>query len=683
MTAPVVRPGRRRTSIGAKVSAVVAGLVVVLLVSNGVLLAQLSSVSATYDRLLATEVSQAETARKMQVEFKKQVQEWKNILLRGANPQDRKDYTGKFRAEYGTVQRLADQLVSAVDDPQALADLKQFREQHVALQRNYEKALAGFVASDGQAFHTADAFVRGQDRPPTDLLDAVVDRLQADVEARVAVQKVAVADRRQFLLGVGAVGVVVLLALLAVVVTRIVRPVRRLTLAAHQAAQERMPAAVTQIAAMTADAVPPQLDPFTVETSDELADLAAALTTMQESTLRLAVEQRRRERETADMLLNLGRRNQALLARVLSYVTDLERVEKDPDVMAALFRIDHATTRVRRNAASMLVLAGAAPSPTRAQMIPVADIVRASLSEIEDYVRVDLYHVEDAAVLGSAATDLTHLLAELLENATHFSPPTSRISVIGQRISQGYRVRVIDQGIGMTRDELDAANARITQAADGPSDARLLGLYVVGRLAARTDVTVRLEASAGNGITASVVVPPASVVTTHPSDYPPDYPTTHPTGYPVGQTQPAVGALTAAATSSPSNPMTPNGTVSSSAYGSGPAYGSSWPGDDGRGGGRDVGTPTSASMVVDVTPYDTFGGTVGSTVAGTAVPVRVRGSRLSGLGFDEDDEHVAFDEPTTASSERLRAFQLDVDTARRTLDDEPPTTRTNQWTTGQ
>lgn len=647
----------RRTSIATKVAGVVVGLVLVLLGTNVFLLLQLRSVSVTYDRVLQQEIAEAQLAREMQVDFKKQVQEWKNVLLRGSDPEDLDTYRTNFEAQYRTVRAQSDTLVQRVTDEQARAALLRFRTEHERLQTNYEAALSGFTASDGRAFRAADAAVRGQDREPTDLLDGVVERLQAVVDARVAAQKADVAQRQQLLAVVGAAGVLALLVLLAVVVSRIVRPVRRLTAAARTTAQDRMPSTMARIAGLAADEQAPRLAPFVAGTTDELADLAGALTTMQDAVVDLAVEQRRRERETAEMLLNLGRRNQALLARVLSQLTELEREEQDPEVMAALFRIDHATTRVRRNAASMLVLAGAPPAPGRVQAVAVADVVRAAMSEIEDYIRVDLYHVQDATVLGSSATDLTHLLAELLENATHFSPPHTRVTVVGQMVGDGYRIRVLDQGIGMTREELDEANRRIEASDAGPGDARLLGLHVVGRLAARNRFAVRLEASADRGVTATVNLPPDVVAGL--------------TGRVPGQAEPV------AAESSAASRATRHTVVDVTAYDSpvpGPGRGDAGP--------YEPAVPAVASYPVGVVHEPSYAAPVlaavpdrPATEAGrlepAAVPVRVRGAGLARLGLGDDGRERAFAEAPVDSSVRLQAFQRDVDAARRALADTP------------
>lgn len=695
-------------TIASKITAVVGGLLVVLVVSSGILLEQLNTTSAHYDTVLSGQVRQVLLARKVQVEFKKQVQEWKDILLRGQNPTDRATYTTNFRDEYTYVNGLTDQLVRQVTDPEVLADVNRFRQDHVALQASYEKALTAFVATGGIDPRVADTQVRGLDRPVTDVIEEVATDLQGAVDKAVAQQKAESADRQRLLLILGLVFTAALAAGLVVVVRRIVLPIRRLTDSAYLAASETLPLAVKEITTSTESTVNPDLPRFPVETHDELADLAVAMNSMQDKALDLAKEQHRREREIAAMLLNLGRRNQALLARVLNYITDLERIEQDPDVVSELFRIDHATTRIRRNAASMLVLAGAQPAPSRAQAVPVDDVMRAALSEIEDYIRVDLHHIEETSIVGGAAADLTHLLAELMENATNFSPPTTRVTVVGQRVANGYRIRVIDQGVGMTREELEIANRRVTDAAVGRSDARLLGLHVVGRLADRHGLQVELEASAGLGITATVVVPlstlatgpevrrpapvlagagggsaetaralataaaaPASLqaaMTTLPPAMPPSGP--------IVIEQPAANGSAPAAAVSPTAlpPALPPLPVPSSNGGLPPTSPST------SGAPRPVVVPltsdpeVTAPIVIDLTdrarrepqpPATPPGGTTG------AVPTRVRGTSLAKLGFMEEGTDVAFAAPTGLSSERLRSFQLDVEAARRAAADEP------------
>lgn len=500
--------------IGAKISAVVAGLLVLLVVAVLLLLQQVAATSAAYGRLVADEVADARLAQEVRLAHEEQGRAWQDLLL-AADPQALTARTATLRARAARADALAASLAGRVEDPLARADLEAARAARAELVQAYDRELVVLVrtaARDVRAADEADAAVRGPDVRAAERLAAGTARLETVVGERTAARDAAVARQRQLVVLLGGVGVVALLLLLVVFVVRVVRPIRTVTAAAVEIARERLPEAVRRIAASEDGDPPPVLEPVTVATGDELADLAAALTGLQDAAVGLAVEQHRRERESADMLLNLGRRNQALLTRVQAHVTDLERVTQDPAVMAAAFRIDRSTARVRRNAASILVLAGAPPAPSRAQPVPLTEVVRAALAEIEEGVRVELHHLEEAAVPGAVAPDLAHLLAELLENATTFSSPVSRVVVGGVRVPEGYRLRVVDQGIGMTRDELDLANSRIRRVGGQVGAARLLGLHVVGRLAARHDVEVVLEASAGHGITASVLVPQACLV---------------------------------------------------------------------------------------------------------------------------------------------------------------------------
>ena len=176
----------------------------------------------------------------------------------------------------------------------------------------------------------------------------------------------------------------------------------------------------------------PTVDPVVVNTRDEVADVADALNTVQDTALDLAVEQAVLRRNIADTFVNLGRRNQNLLGRQLDFITELETNETDPDTLANLFRLDHLATRMRRNAESLLVLAGIEPPRKWAAPVRLTDVIRAALGEVEDYQRVTVRGVEPATILGSAAADLAHLLAELIENALVFSPPDQTVDIRGR-----------------------------------------------------------------------------------------------------------------------------------------------------------------------------------------------------------------------------------------------------------
>jgi anti-sigma regulatory factor (Ser/Thr protein kinase) len=655
---------RWRPTIGLKLGLLTGALVAVLVISSGVLIGQVAGTAAQYDAILATEVHQGLLARRMQVEFKTQVQDWKDILLRGSNPPDMAEYTAGFDQESHTVAVLYGQLMASSPSPELKAGLEQFHQLLLQADAGYAKALPGFVASGGVDFKAADRQVRGIDRPVSAQLDTSVAALETRIAAKVSGQNAATAAGQRTTLICAAGLLIALVLALAFALLRIVRPIRKLTREAFRSASDRLPGAIAAVRAMAPGAQPPTLPPFRVDTQDELRDLGEALTTLQDSALALAAQQHRTERETADMLINLGRRNQNLLGRMLSYVTALERREQDPEILSQLFQLDHATTRIRRNAESMLVLAGAQQTRTWSRPVPCIDVVRGALSEIEEYVRVDLHHIEDGAVTGTAVADVVHLIAELVENATHFSPPNTQVTVIGQRIRDGYRLRVIDQGVGMTRRELDQANQRIASVEGGWSDARLLGLYVVGRLARRRSIGVSLEPSAGRGITATVLLPIellASVVEA---------------GSPgaalsraTGRREPAP-ALWSGGVPDHSGPVIDLAAFDDT-VGSGVPAGvpSQWSTDLWSPAGPPMRPATFAPPAALAAPALPAPAAAPASPA-AVIPRRVRGAQLPDLGPDADLVPAGSDPPAVEpESQRwqLRSFQLDVAAARRAL----------------
>ncbi|HET6951161.1 MAG TPA: ATP-binding protein [Acidimicrobiales bacterium] len=323
----------------------------------------------------------------------------------------------------------------------------------------------------------------------------------------------AAASRRQQLFVTMALLVVGAASLLAWWVSRsITRPLRSLTQQAKAMAEQRLPEAVRGIleTPLGEDVTVQAVDPIELNTRDEVADVADALNTVQETAVDLAVEQAVLRRNISDSFVNLGRRNQNLLGRQLDFITELESNEADPDVLANLFRLDHLATRMRRNAESLLVLAGIEPPRKWAAPVQLIDVIRAALGEVEGYQRVSVRGVEPATVLGSAAADLAHLLAELVENALVFSPPDRTVDVRGRSRPDGYTLAVIDAGLGMPREDLATANRRLAGAESftiAPS--KYLGHYVAGNLAARHGIGVHLEGGPGGGVTAIIDVPPS------------------------------------------------------------------------------------------------------------------------------------------------------------------------------
>ncbi|MFI8236360.1 nitrate- and nitrite sensing domain-containing protein [Streptomyces sp. NPDC085866] len=243
---------------------------------------------------------------------------------------------------------------------------------------------------------------------------------------------------------------------------------------------------------------------------DETGQVAEALTTVHRAALHAAVERAELASGISGVFVNLARRSQVLVHRQLSLLDSMERRSDDPDELSDLFRLDHLTTRMRRHAESLIILSGAAPGRAWRMPVSLTNVVRAAVSEIEDYARVEVRQLPEASVIGAAVADVTHLLAELVENAAQFSPPHTRVRVTGEPVGNGYALEVEDRGLGMGADTLAEANRRIEQSeALDLFDSDRLGLFVVSRLAARHGIKVHLRTSPYGGTTAVVLVPTA------------------------------------------------------------------------------------------------------------------------------------------------------------------------------
>jgi signal transduction histidine kinase len=303
------------------------------------------------------------------------------------------------------------------------------------------------------------------------------------------------------ILGLTLAGLMLAAITLATVVARaIVRPIFELSSAANDVA-----GALTEA---DLDAETPELEPLELDSSPELNVAADSFNTMIATTLDLVDRQARMRRNLSEIFQNLGRRNHGLLNRSLQVITQLERDETDPETLEQLFRLDHLATRLRRNAENLLILAGSQSARSVERQSAMADIVRSALSEIEEYTRVDRPELEAVAVKAGAVTDTTHLIAELLENATSFSPPGGKVRVHGAFVEDGYVVTIVDEGLGMRADVLADANQRIEKLARlDLTPTRTLGLYVVGRLADRHGIRVRLLEGSLRGTVAKVTIP--------------------------------------------------------------------------------------------------------------------------------------------------------------------------------
>ncbi|MFE3288540.1 ATP-binding protein, partial [Streptomyces sp. NPDC059233] len=241
---------------------------------------------------------------------------------------------------------------------------------------------------------------------------------------------------------------------------------------------------------------------------DEITQVGEALATVHRAALSAAVERAELAGSVSGVFVNLARRSQVLVHKQLTLLDSMERRADDPNELGDLFRLDHLTTRMRRHAESLIILSGAAPGRAWRLPVPLTNVVRAAVSEIEDYPRIEVRQFAEAAVVGGAVADLTHLLAELIENAAQFSPPHTKVRVSGEPVGAGYVLEVEDRGLGMGRESLSEANRRIEQSeALDLFDSDRLGLFVVSRLSARHGVKVHLRTSPYGGTTAVVLLP--------------------------------------------------------------------------------------------------------------------------------------------------------------------------------
>ena len=309
--------------------------------------------------------------------------------------------------------------------------------------------------------------------------------------------------------------VLILAAGLSLLVARsMLRPLRVLEASAKDLAQNRLPGVVAKLQRSTGEApdLSHELEPIRVPSRDEVGEVAAAFNSVNQVAVRVAAEQAALRLSIGDIFLNLARRSQALIDRQLELIDELEE-EADSSTLSSLFQLDHLATRMRRNAENLIVLSGAEPPRRWTEPIPLGEVARGAIAEVEDYQRVALVPMEEVAVPGHAVADIIHLLSELIENATSFSPPGTVVRVGGQPAATGYIVEVEDRGLGMSDEELQEANERL---ANPPTIdfavSRMLGLFVVGRLARRYNIRVQLRHSTYGGITALVMLPSSVVL---------------------------------------------------------------------------------------------------------------------------------------------------------------------------
>ena len=297
--------------------------------------------------------------------------------------------------------------------------------------------------------------------------------------------------------------------LVGILVTRaLLRPLSVLKRTALDVADRRLPEAMARI--RDGEAPEAVIEPVPVGTHEEIGQVARAFDEVHSQAVRLASEQAELRANVNDIFVNLSRRTQGLVERQLKLIDRLESSEQDPQQLNNLFQLDHLATRMRRNSENLLVLAGNDPTNRSGRPVRLIDVLRAAVSEVEQYQRLVLQQPPAVLVLGRAANDLVHLLAELLDNATQFSPPESHVMVSSDVTADGaVTIEVADRGVGMTDEELSEANQRLaSHVVVDASVSRRMGLFVVGRLAGRHGIEVELRrGDAGVGIWAIVVMP--------------------------------------------------------------------------------------------------------------------------------------------------------------------------------
>ncbi|MFE2357778.1 nitrate- and nitrite sensing domain-containing protein [Streptomyces parvulus] len=338
-----------------------------------------------------------------------------------------------------------------------------------------------------------------------DLDDQAADRYQDRVDpvARNVIAKVVVA---------GALGLIALLysLFLSVRVGRsLIRDLKQLRLEAHEASGVRLPSVMRRLSAGEEVDVETEVPRLEYD-RNEIGEVGQALNTLQRAAVEAAVKQAELRAGVSEVFVNLARRSQVLLHKQLTLLDTMERRTEDTEELADLFRLDHLTTRMRRHAEGLVILSGAAPSRQWRKPVQLMDVVRAAVAEVEDYERIEVRRLPRVAVTGPAVADLTHLVAELLENATVFSPPHTAVQVLGERVANGFTLEIHDRGLGMAADALLDANLRLAETPEFElSDTDRLGLFVVSRLAQRQNVRVSLQPSPYGGTTAVVFVPDA------------------------------------------------------------------------------------------------------------------------------------------------------------------------------
>ncbi|MEU9884450.1 nitrate- and nitrite sensing domain-containing protein [Sphaerisporangium sp. NPDC051011] len=398
-------------------------------------------------------------------------------------------------------QQLDPELRRPYDDLLASADYKHLTaiENEVGARRT---ALGQATAWKGLA-GTLGTRVDRLTADRTALLNSLADGVSWGIIAQIVIAG-----------GLGLVAILLAVALSARLGRGLAQELADLRSAALDLADVRLPGVVRKLRDGEPVEVDTEAPPIRITgTTLEVQDVAQAFSTVRRTAVEAAVGQADLRKGVSLVFRNLARRNQSLLHRQLTHLDTMQRKTNAPDALADLFRLDHLTTRMRRQAEGLIILSGAPAGRAWRKPVPIHDVVRGTVAEVEDYTRVTVMPMSDASLVGTAVADVIHLLAELIENATVFSPPSTQVYIKGDLVGRGFAVEIEDRGLGLTPEAREEINRRL---ADPPefdlTDSDRLGLFVVSRLAARHGITASLRRSPYGGTTAVVLLPHGLVI---------------------------------------------------------------------------------------------------------------------------------------------------------------------------
>jgi signal transduction histidine kinase len=311
------------------------------------------------------------------------------------------------------------------------------------------------------------------------------------------------------LVGAGLAVILISVILMGAFARRISRDVSGLAGAAQQFAGEQLPLLLEQLRTADQPAVPMEISlPRPQPKSAEVAQAVGAVASLQRTAIAAAAGEASLRNGLRQVFVSLARRNQSLLQRQLRLIDALEQKAPDPAALSDLFALDHLTTRMRRHAESLAILSGAAPGRSWTEPVPVIDVIRGAMAEVEDYKRVSVLTAAEDAVVAPAVADMIHLLAELIENATMFSPSGTRVEIRAERVANGFAIEIDDRGLGIEPAQLAEINEQLARPPDFDlANADRLGLFVGAKLAARHGVRVSLRPSPYGGTSAIVMMP--------------------------------------------------------------------------------------------------------------------------------------------------------------------------------